>query len=309
MNRLAGIVSAVLGLLITILGIIKIFPGLTVTGVMLIILGGLVIGLSFISKPDAEGSPRMSTPATLGNIFLSPGDVFKNLRRHPRWLVALLIMTILSATYSNLFLYRLGSDRVTNFAIDKTLEMPMISGNEEAKSSVEKGRPQALADNKNPIMKAGQTVSGFAWSVIGYTFLALIFLLFAMAMGGKLNFWQAFSAAIYASFPVAVIRFVLNTIVLFIKDPTDVHPILGQQTLIQDNLSFLVKASESPVIFTLLGAFSLIAFYWVWMNAIGLKNTGENVTGTIGWSAAVGVYVLFILLGVAMAVLFPSFIS
>jgi len=309
MNRLAGIIVAALGLVVALLSIAKVVPGITSTGVIMILFGGLIIGLSFIDGPDPEDTERMSTPATLGNIFFSPGEVFKNLRRHPRWLVALLLMSVLSATYSNLFLYRLGPDRVANFAIDKTLEMPMIANNDDAKKQVESGRAQALADNKNPINRAGQAVNGFAGSVFAFAFLALIFFLFAMAMGGKINFWQAFAAGIYAALPISIIRFLLNTVILFVKDPNDVHPILGQQSLIQDSLNFLVLPSEHPVIFTLLGAFSLLGFYWLWLNAVGLKNAGERVSGTIGWSASIAIFIVMLVLGVAMATFFPSFIS
>ena len=309
MNRLAGIIVAAVGFVICILSIVQIVPGLTSTGVVLILFGGLVIGLSFVDKPDDEGTEKMSTASTLGNIFLAPAEVFRNLRRHPRWLVAALIMSILSVTYTNLFLERLGPDRVANFSIDKTLEIPMVRDNEEARKGVEEGREKALADIKSPVIRAGQSLSGFAGSIFLFAFLAAIFLLFAMAMGGQINFWQAFSAAVYASFPVSVIKFILNTILLYIKDPSDIHPILGQQSLIQDNLSFLVLPSEHPVIYTLLGSISLLLFYWVWLIATGLKNTGEKVTGTIAWSAALGLYFLFVFLGAVMAALFPGFIS
>jgi len=307
MNRIAGIALAAIGLIVAVLSIVKLIPNLTATGVILIVLGGLVIGLSFINKPDPEDVDRMSTPSTLGNIFISPTEVFQNLRRHPRWLVALLIMSILSTAYANLFLYRLTPERVTNFAIDKTLEMPIM--NDAAKEQVEAGRQKAIDDAKSPILRVGNAVNVFAGSVFGYAFLALIFFIFGMAMGGKINFWQAFSAAIYASFPVAVIRFVLNTTVLFLKDPDEIHPILGQQTLIQDNLNFLVAPSEHPVIFTLLGSFSILFFYWLWMNATGLKAAGERITGTIAWSAAITIFALIVFFGVAMSALFPSFIS
>ena len=309
MNRLAGIIVAAIGFVVAVLSIVKIVPGLTSTGVMMIVVGGLIIGLSFVDKPEDDGTERMSTASTFGNIFFAPGEVFKNLRRHPRWLVPLLLMSVLSATYTNLFLERLGPDRVANFAIDKTLEMGMIANNEEAKKQIESGRAQALADNKNPINRAGQAINSFGWSVLGFTFLALIFMLFAMAMGGKINFWQAFATAIYASLPISILRFVLNTIILYIKDPTDIHPILGAQSLIHDNLNFLVLSSEHPVIFTLLGSLSLLGFYWVWLNGIGLKNAGERVTGTVAWSASIAIYLALVVLGVAMATLFPSFIS
>ena len=307
MNRLAGIVVAVIGLIVAVLGISKVVPGLTQPGIMMMLLGGLIIGLSFISKPDPDGVERMSTPATLGNIFFSPTEVFQNLRRHPRWLVAVLVMSVLSATYSNLFMYRLTPERVANFAIDKTLEISFM--NDQARAQIEAGRPQAIADAKNPIIRAGQAVSGFAGSVLGFAFLALIFFLFALAMGGKMNYWQAFAAAVYASFPVAVIRFVLNTTVLFLKDPNDIHPITGQQSLIQDNLNFLFTPSEHPVLYSIAGVFSILMFYWVWLNATGIKNTGEKVTGTIGWAASLTIFFLIVCLSAVMAFLFPGFIS
>lgn len=307
MNRLAGIIVAAAGLVLAILSIAKVLPGLTQTGVVLILFGGLIIGLSFIDRPDPEGTERMSTPSTLANIFFSPTEVFQNLRRHPRWLVALLIMSILSTTFSNLFMYRLTPERVANYAIDKTLEMSFI--NEEARKQIEAGRADAIAENKDPIRKAGQAISGFATSVFGYAFLAAIFMLFGMAMGGKINFWQAFAATVYAAFPFSVIRSLLNTLILFLKDPVDIHPILGQSTLIQDNLGFLVLPSEHPVIYVLLASISLLGFYWLWLNATGLKNAGEKISSNIGWTASIAVYLLMVFFGLAMAALFPSFMS
>lgn len=307
MNRLAGIIVAAIGFVVAVLSILKVVPGLTGTGVVMILFGGLIIGLSFITKPESDGTERMSTPSTLGNIFISPSEVFRNLRRHPRWLVAMFVMAILSATYSNLFMNQLTAERVTNFSIDKTLEISWM--NDDARKNIEAGRSAAIADAKNPIIRAGHAVSGFAASVFGYAILAGIFMLFALAMGGKINFWQAFSAVIYAVFPLSIIRFVLNTTVLFLKDPADVHPVLGQQSLIQDNLSFLVTPSEHPVIFTLLGSLSLLLFYWIWMNATGLKNAGERVSSSIAWTATLTLYVLLICFGVTMAFIFPGFMS
>jgi hypothetical protein len=309
MNRLAGIIVAVVGLIILLLSVLKVVPGITSTGIYLIFLGALIIGLSFVSKPESDEPSNMSTPSTLINIFFSPAQVFQNLRRHPRWLVAILIMSVLSGIYMNAFMYRLTPERVTNYAIDKTLEMPMLANNAEARNQVEAGRAQAIADNKNPVIRAGQTVNSFVGQVFLYAFLALIFFLFALAMGGKLNFWQAFSAAVYAAFPVAVIRFGLNMILLFVKDPVDIHPIIGQTSLIQDNLAFLVTPSENPVLYTLLSAFSLLAFYWLWLNATGLKNTGEKVSSSTAWSATLTVFFLGVMISVAMSYMFAGFLG
>lgn len=309
MNRLAGIVVAVIGLIIAVLSIMKVVPGLTQPGVVMILLGGLIIGLSFVNKPEPDDTPRMSTPNTLVNIFFSPTEVFQNLGRHPRWLVAMLVMSLFSTIFANLFVSRLGADRIANFAIDKTLEMPMIQGNEEARRQVEASRAQAIADAQNPVIRAGQAASSFAGSAFFTAFLAAVFLLFALAMGGKLNFWQAFSAATYALFPVAAIRFVLSTIILFLKDPSEIHPILGQTALVTDNLGALFSPADNPVLYTVLSAFGLLWFYWIWLNATGLKNAGERVTPSIAWTATLAIFLLFIAFGAVMALLFPSFFS
>jgi Yip1 domain len=309
MNRLAGIIVAVVGLLLTGLSVAKVTAGLTSTGILLLLLGILIIGLSFIPKTNSNDTPRMSTAETLAGIFYAPAEVFQNLRRHPRWLVAVLIMSVLSAIYLNAFMYRLTPDRVANYAIDKTLEMSFIANNEDAKKGVEAGRAQAIADNKSPILRAGQAVNGFVWQVFLYAFLGAVFFVFALAMGGQMSYWQSFSAAVYAGFPLAVIKFVLNTIVLFIKDPTDIHPIIGQSSLIQDSLNFLVAPADNPVLYVLLSSFSLLTLYWVWLNATGLKNTGDKVSPSIAWSATLTIFGVMILLGVVSALLFPSFIS
>ncbi|HEY0426613.1 MAG TPA: YIP1 family protein [Pyrinomonadaceae bacterium] len=312
MNRLAGIVIAVLGLIITVLSIAKVLPGYVQTGIVLCLLGILIIGLSFISKPKAEGdgeSRKMSTPSTLVNIFFSPTEVFQNLRRHPRWLAALLIMTVLSAVYTNLFLYRLTPERVTNYTIDKTLETSWVANNEDAKKSVEAGRAEAIQQNKDPLRRAVQAVSGFTASLYWYAFLSAILFLFAMALGGKINYWQAFSAAIYAAFPITVIWFVLSTIILFIKDPTDVHPILGQTALVQDNLSFLTSPGAHPVLYTLLSVFGVLSFLRLWLTATGLKNAGEQISSPTAWTITLVLFVFGILLGVLFASVFGGFMG
>jgi hypothetical protein len=98
-------------------------------------------------------------------------------------------------------------------------------------------------------------------------------------------------------------------VLLYVKDPDEIHPILGAQTLVQDNLNFLVLPSEHPVIYTILGSISLLSLYWIWLNATGLKNGGERVSGSVAWTTSISIFVVLLLLGITMVALFPSFIS
>jgi hypothetical protein len=216
-------------------------------------------------------------------------------------------MSVVSAVYLNAFIYRLTPEKVANYAIDKTLQMSMLDDN--ARRRIEEGRANAIEQNKNPVMRAGQAVNSFVGSVFFIAFLGLVFFLFALAMGGKMNYWQAFSAAAYGLFPVAIIRQGLSLIVLFIKDPADIHPIIGQGSLVQDNLNFLVSPADHPVIYVLLGSISILGLYWIILNIIGLKNAGERVTPTIAWAASLTIWFVGVLLSVALATLFPSFLS
>ncbi len=308
MLRYSAIGVFVVGVIIIVLGATKVVPNVVGTGVGLVLLGALLFGLSFVPKPAVE-SPvaAMSPPEQLTKIFYAPVEVFQNLRRHPRWLVAVLVMTVVSAVYTNVFINRVGSERIVNYAIDKTLEMPML--NDEARAQIEKGRADAIEENKSPVSRIGQTLNSFVAQVFWYAFLGLIFLLFALAMGGKINYWQAFSAGVYAGFPVFIVNKLLSLLLLFIKDPTEIHPLMGGNTLVTDSLNFLVAPSANPVLYVFLSAFSLLNLYWIWLVATGLKNTGENITGTIAWSAAIGIWLILLTFGIVMAFLFPSFIS
>ncbi|HLM03076.1 MAG TPA: hypothetical protein VK400_18640, partial [Pyrinomonadaceae bacterium] len=218
-----------------------------------------------------------------------------------------LIMSAFSVIYTNAFFHRLTPERVVNYGIDKAKEMPFLD--EKMRAEIEKSRAASIEENKNPVRRAGQAFSDFMGKVFWMAVLAAIFFVFTLAMGGAMNFWQAFSAVVYASFPVLIIRSVLNLIILFLKDPVDIHPIIGQGSLVQDNLSFLVNSAESPVLFTLLSAFSLLAFYWLWLNATGLKNAGEKVSPAIAWTSTLTIWLVQIALSVLAALFLPNFLS
>lgn len=307
MNRLAGIITAVVGIVFVLSSVLKILPGFTGTGVALLLLGGLMIGLSFVPKPEVIETARMTTADTLTKIFYAPAAVFQNLRRHPRWLAALVIMTALSAVYNTAFTARLTPEVVVGYTIDKTKEMSML--NDEARKNIEAGRADAVAEAKNPVNQIGQTINGFVGLVFWTAFLAAVFLLVTMIMGGKINYWQAFSVAAYSMFPALVLNQILSLLLLFLKDPTEIHPILGRSSLVQDNLNFLANPAQSPVLYSLLGMFGLFTFYQIWLRVVGLKNAGETISSSVALTVALAFWIIGIVLSVAMAFLFPSFLS
>src|SRR6266498_203932 len=106
--RTPAIVLFVLGLLITLGGVAKFIPGGIPTGLVLACWGALLFVLSFVRLPD----PGPNAPAPLSvmerllGMFYGPTSVFKNLRAHPRWLAAFVVIAVLNIAYAFAFTQR-----------------------------------------------------------------------------------------------------------------------------------------------------------------------------------------------------------
>jgi hypothetical protein len=109
--------------------------------------------------------------------------------------------------------------------------------------------------------------------------------------------------------PVIVIQKLLSLVILFIKDPDDVHPILNQESLVQDNLGFFFSPADHPVLFVLGSSIGLLVFYALWLRAKGLANAGYKVSSTAAWGTTILLWILTVIIGVIFALLFPSFMS
>ena len=124
----AGVALIVIGIIIVVLGI----PGLALivggigTGVAVCCLGILFFAFSFMRLPAVKDPPpKMSTGATLTGIFFEPTSVFRNLRAHPQWMAAILLVGIANGAYSVAFNHRLTPERIINFTMDKLEESPI----------------------------------------------------------------------------------------------------------------------------------------------------------------------------------------
>lgn len=303
---IVGIVLIVLGVGIAIAGVAKVMPGGIGTGAIVALLGILFAGLSFVSLPQVAPD----APAPLGaferltGIFYEPTSVFKNLRAHPQWVAGVLVMAILNVAYVAAFTQRLTPERIVNYTVDKMAETPFIPP-----EAVERARDQGLQDAKLPLARVGNAIKGLVGPFILMFFVGALFLVVLLAFGGRINFWQSVSVATYASLPAAVITRVVSSILLYVKSPDDIHPIMGQETLLQDNLGVLFAAKDHPVLFVMGTAIGVLAFYRLWLTAKGLHEGAQKVSSSAAWGVTITLLVLGLLLIVSFAALFPAFIS
>jgi hypothetical protein len=299
----AGIVLFVLGLAICGVGIAGLITGGIGTGASVSALGILLFFLSFVRLPYLPDSPPpMSTTSTLASIFFEPTSVFRNLRAHPRWVAAILIIGILNAAYITVFTRRITPERIVNFMADSMAETPFIPA-----EAVDKARTEGLEQAKSPSFQAGAAVRKIVSAFFFAAFIAALYLLGVLAFGGRMHYWQAMAVGAYSSLPVVVIRKVISFIVLFIKSPDDVHPLFGQESLVYDNLGLLISSKDHPVLWVVATAIGVLSFYQLWLTAKGLQTAGTKVSSSTGWGVAITIWVLALLLGIAMAAIFPGF--
>jgi hypothetical protein len=301
-----GIALIVLGIMVLIGGIVGFIPGGIGTGAAVCALGVLLSGLSFARLPYVpDAPPPMSTFGRLGGIFFEPTSVFQNLRAHPRWLAAILVIGVLNAAYITAFTRRVTPERIINFTVDKLEESPIKPPPE----ALAKMRTEGVEQAKSPAYQAGNVVKTIVSVFFGMAFIGGLYLLGVLAFGGRMHFWQAFSVAIYAALPIVVIQRVVSFIILFIKSPDDIHPLLGQETLVHDNLGLLFAAKDHPVLYVAASAIGILSFYKLWLTAKGLTEGGYKVSSSAGWGVAITLWVLALLFGLAIAAIFPGFLS
>ena len=306
--RMVAIPIFVIGLIVCGLGIPKIIPGGIAGGAALAFFGIVLFALSFaplpvVEKPDAPMSPV----SKLLGIFYEPSNVFRNLRSHPNWVAAYLFVTILSAIYTVAFTQRLTPERIVNYRVDKVAEMPAPFT--PPPERIEAMRTEGIEQLKNPIQRVLMITSTFVAVFCFTAFIAALYMVFVLVFGGRMNYWQSLAVMFYAAVPIITIQKVLGLVLLYIKSPDDVHPILGQETLVQDNLGVLVSPANHPVIFVLATAIGLVSFYSLWLKGTGLRHGGTKVSSGSAWGVAITLWVLGTLAITGLTALFPQFIS
>ena len=95
MRRIVGIVILVIGVLLLlahfVMKVQEIGLGFSIST---IIIGAAVLGLSFVPQPVAgpDAPPVLPPAERVTRVFYEPEPVFKNLRYHPRWLAAFIVV-------------------------------------------------------------------------------------------------------------------------------------------------------------------------------------------------------------------------
>ena len=305
--RPVAVAIFVIGLIVLVLEIARVMPGGVSTGAMLCLVGVVLAAFSFIPLPAIkETEAPLPFFAKVTGIFYEPARVFRNLRDHPRWLGAFAVIAVLSLIYSFAFVQRITPERIVDHITSKLSELGSFA---PPPDQIDKIKDAQLAEFKNPIQRAGGAVRAVCGLFLLAAFTAALCLLGVLVFGGSINYWQSLAVVFYYWLPVMVIQKVLGLLILFLKSPEDLHPILNQETTLQDNLSILVSSAEHPVLYVVLSFIGLTWFYLLWLRAKGLRNGGTKVSNGAAWSVSIMLYVVLMIAITIWSSLFSGFIS
>lgn len=305
---IVGIVVFGLGVLVLLAGVAKLIGGGVFTGAALCFGGVILVVLSFVrlpAIPEKEGPLSLVQKVT--GIFFEPSRVFRNLREHPHWIGAYAIICVLTSVYSFAFIQRITPERVVDHTIQKMSEMgPPFAPQPDQLENIKNQQLQGL---KNPAERVGGFVRSWVGLYVLSAIIAGLSMLGILMFGGRINFWQALAVTFYAALPVIIIQKVLGLVILYLKSPDDLHPILNQETTLQDNLGILLMPSEHPILFVMASMIGLTSFYLVWLRAKGLHLGATRASSSAGWGVSILLFVLTFILVTIFTWMFSGFIS
>jgi hypothetical protein len=308
MRRIVGIILFVLGIILIVGGRLKLLPGGAVwgsTGFFACLIGVVVFGLSFIRRPEpAPDAPAPLSPAErIMGVFYDPGRIFSNLRHHPRWLAAFLVIALSTIIYNVAFTQRLTPEVIAVAPIDKLIEGGWMQGDKAAEI-----RQQTIETAKTPAARIGRPLNDVGVLFLILLIEAALFLLCVLMFGGRMNYWQALSVACYALLPPHVIQNLLSVVLLYIKPVEDLDPMKDQQGLVRADLGLLFTPAEHPYLYVIASFIGILALYRVWLTATGLRETSTKISNGSAWSIALTFGVLYMLFALTLAAIFPNFV-
>jgi hypothetical protein len=309
MRRIVGIVIFVIGVLLLCSNLLlkaqEIGKGFSI---ITMIVGAAIFGLSFIPQPDpGPNAPPPLPPADrITRVFYEPEPVFKNLRYHPRWLAAFLVIALISSIYAIASMQRLGPVKMASDYADR-----VIAGGFVPPDSVDlfKTKTVAEAEKQGVIPKIVAPLSGINIAFLIMLILAGVYMLSVLAFGGRINFWQALCVAVYSSLPPLVIERILSLILLYVKSPEDLETLRVQKGLARADLGILFSATEHPYLFTIASLLGIFTLYGWWLTVTGLRNTSEKISSGSAWAIVIMLWLLWVVISLVLAMLAPSFVG
>jgi len=239
-----------------------------------------------MSDPNTPATgAEMSTAETLTGIFFEPSRTFEALRARPRFLVAGLIVFILTCLVTAGLYMRVDMAQFIRDRIEQSPRAAQIS-EEQKETQVRVGKiiGMVFIPLSVPVIIAGG---------------AALYMLGVLAMGGSISYKKALAVWCYSWLPQSLLGALIALLVLFLKSPDSIVP----ENLVATNPAALMSPESSKVLIAFLRQFDLLRFFGMFLAALGLRKVAKISSGQ-AWAVVLGLWFLGLLLAVGSAAIF-----
>ena len=233
--------------------------------------------------------PMLSTGETLSGIFFDPARVFESFRPRPRFLVAAIIITVITLIFTFCFFQRAGYENVMRSALEN---------GPRASSMSDEQKEKALEMYRNPILKGITYISPIFNLAFIFAAGGALYLLGVMAMGKSTTYSRTLAVWTYSALPPFLLSMLVSFVLLFLKSPDDLDITQMGRGLAHANLSFLVDSKANPVLSTLLGAFDVFKFYGLFLASLGLQKVAKLSSGS-AWAIVLAIWLIGVVVAIA----------
>lgn len=237
------------------------------------------------APPSAPTGAEMSTAETLTGIFFEPSRTFEALRARPRFLVAALIIFVMTCIVTAVLYMRVDMAQYMRDKIEQSPNAAQISEQQkETQVRVGKTIGMVAIPLSVPIIIAGGSA---------------LYLLLVMAFGGTISYKQSLSVWAYSWLPPSILTTLVALLVLFLKSPDSISP----ENLVATNPGALLGEDASKVLVAFLRQLDILRFYGLFLAALGLRKVAKISSGA-AWGVVLTLFILGLLFAVGSAALF-----
>lgn len=233
------------------------------------------------ANEHVPGAASQPLPANiwqrLTGIFFTPGTVFAALRHQPDFLAPILVMALLTASFSVFFNFwvKVDSKEVARRAIERQLEN---QGKRWSDLSDAEQRQLEQGIELSAGLQRFAPVIGVGVGILATLGLAGMYYLGLLLMRGQATFPQVFSVTAYATYATDSVKYVLNFLIVLLRPP-DIEQILkARGSFVVSNPAPLLPESMPAWVLAALSWVDVFSLWFIVLMAIGLATIAYKKT-------------------------------
>jgi hypothetical protein len=244
-----------------------------------------------VMKPAEPEAPALSFPERLMGVFISPGETFEDVARHPGFWAPLITLMVAAVAVTETMLWKIGMDRIVRTSIEQS------------------GRASSMTpEQMDQAVRQGALYGGILAHIMGVVgapiFLLILgglgILIVNLIFGAQAKFKTIFSLTCYANL-VSLLGSLMAIAVIFFGDPEQ----FNSQNPIPSNVGFFLHPTQvSKPLYALASSADFLTVWMIILLGVGLsKGTGGKVKPTSIILVFVGLWILWILGKVGLALI------